>query len=442
MRASYRLAISGLALALIAAACASTSTVDQAAGAATPSTTTALTVVPTVAPTPPPEATATPAPTPPPAPTATAVPPTATAVPPTPTPTPVDTTPVVIQGDGWVTTEADIARLATFVEETHQLEYTEPVTVLVSDDVGAEYAPNFEAFESGEWWLLQALGLADSQVDRDITNQVRRDRIRGLCCRFDHGTQVVVEVESTKLETEAIVVHELTHALHTQYPDLFENTRDETDETPKPFAASIEGVPQFVTFAYLAQALPEELAAVTPELPIIRPDMIPLIGPGPARHLNFAYATGPAFVDAVVDARGIEGLSDLLTSPPTTTEQILFPDKYLAGEAAADVPTPATPPETNAVAIGTIGAAMLMFVLAEELGESAALELVEPWAGDRFVVYEGDENVCMLATIVMDTPEAQVVFGPKLLDVLSPAFPDATVTVLDAGIELRTCGEA
>ena len=97
-----------------------------------------------------------------------------------PTPTPVDTTPIVIQGDGWVTTEAGIARLATFAENTHQLVYTEPVTVLVSDDVGAEYAPRFEAFESGEWWLLQALGLADSEVDRDVTNQVRRDRIRGI----------------------------------------------------------------------------------------------------------------------------------------------------------------------------------------------------------------------------------------------------------------------
>ncbi len=434
MRVSYRLAISGLALALIATACSSATAVGQAAGSGDLTTTTAPTV-PTVSPTPAPAATATPAPT------ATPVPPTPTPVPPTPTPTPVDTTPVVVQGDGWVTTEADIARLATFVEETHQLEYTEPVTVLVSDDVGAEYAPNFEAFESGEWWLLQALGFAGSQVDRDVTNQVRRDRIRGLCCRFDDGTQVVVEVEATKLETEAVVVHELTHALHTQYPDLFENTRYETDETPKPFAASIEGVPQFVTFAYLDLASPEELVAVTPELPIIRPDMVPLIGPGPARHLNFAYATGPAFVNAVVDARGIKGLSDLLTSPPTTTEQILFPDKYLAGETAVEVPAPAAPPGQTVVASGRIGAAMLMFVLIDAEGESAALDLVAPWAGDQFVVYEMGDDVCLLATIEIDTPEAQAGLGPKLLNSLRPAFPDATVTVFDAGIELRTCAK-
>jgi len=312
----------------------------------------------------------------------------------------------------------------------------------VSDDIGAEYAPNFEAFESNEWWLLRALGFADSQVDRDVANQVRRDRIRGLCCRFNDGTQVVVEVEATKLETEAIVVHELTHALHTQHPDLFENTRYDTDETPKPFAASTEGIPQFVTFAYLDQALPEDLAVVVPELPIIRTDMIPLIGPGPARHLNFAYATGPAFVKAVVDARGIEGLSDLLASPPTSTEQVLFPDKYLAGELAVDMPTPAAPPGVTVVASGRIGAAMLMFLLVDEVGENAALQLVEPWAGDQFVIYEVDGNVCMLATIALDTAEAQLAFGPKLVDSFRQALPDVTVTVLAAGIELRTCGDA
>ena len=270
------------------------------------------TPVPTVVPTPQPSPTATPVPAP------------------TPTPTPVDTTPVVIQGDGWVTTEADVARLAAVVEEIHELVFTSDVTVLVSDDVGAEYAPDFEPFSVEEWYLLQGLGLANNQADRDVANQVRRDRIRGLCCRFENGTQVVVEVEATKLETEAILVHELTHALHTQHPELFEGTRFESDETPKPYGASIEGVPQFVTFAYLDRAPAEELALVTPELPIIRPDMVPLVGPGPARHVNFSYATGPAFVEAIFDARGVEGLFDLLMTPATTTEQILFPEKYPA----------------------------------------------------------------------------------------------------------------
>lgn len=443
MISAYRCAVVLLALALFAAACSGSATLAQAGDefspvtpAASPSAAPTVTVVPST-----PTATAIPAETPTPESTVTPVP-TATSVPPTPTPTPVDTTPVVIEGDDWVITEGDVARLAAFVEDTHELEYTSVVTVLVSNDVGLEYAPNFEPFSTEEWWLLQALGLADSQVDRDVTNQVRRDRIRGLCCRFDNGTQVVVEIEATKLETEAIIVHELTHALHTQYRRLFENTRYETDETPKPFAASIEGVPQFVTFAYLALASAEELEAVTPELPIIRPDMVPLVGPGPAQHLNFAYATGPAFVDAVVAERGIDGLSDLLTDPALTTEQILFPEKYLQGETAEFVEDPEAPADATVAATGTIGAAMLLFALIDDLGETQARALVEPWGGDRFVIYQVGDDACMVANIAMDSVEAERALGDALLDSLSSSYPDATVTARDDVMQLQTCALA
>ena len=393
-----------------------------------PTATPTPTPVPTVVPTPQPSPTATPVPAP------------------TPTPTPVDTNPVVIQGDGWVTTEADVARLAAVVEEIHELVFTSDVTVLVSDDVGAEYAPDFEPFSVEEWYLLQGLGLANNQADRDVANQVRRDRIRGLCCRFENGTQVVVEVEATKLETEAILVHELTHALHTQHPELFEGTRFESDETPKPYGASIEGVPQFVTFAYLDRAPAEELALVTPELPIIRPDMVPLVGPGPARHVNFSYATGPAFVEAIFDARGVDGLFDLLTTPATTTEQILFPEKYLVGEGAIEVSTPDAPFGVDVRAIGTIGAAMLLSALVDAEGELVARELVEPWAGDRFIVYEADEDLCLVATIVMDTPQAAVALGEALVAGLQTTFPDTSATTaetdVDTQFELQTCEAA
>lgn len=425
------------AFALLVVACSGESVVagstDDSAteSAATPEQTVEPTAVPTPTMVPTPEATSTPVPTP-----------TVTPVPsPTPTPTPVDTTPVVIQGDGWVTTEADLAQLAAVVEEIHELEFTSDVSVLVSADVGREYAPRFEPFSVEEWYLLQGLGLADSQADRDVANQVRRDRIRGLCCRFNNGTAVVVEVEATKLETEAILVHELTHALHTQYPELFEDTRFDTDETPKPYAASIEGVPQFVTFMYLESAPAEELALVTPELPIIRPDMVPLIGPGPARHLNFHYATGPAFVDAIFDARGIDGLMALLTTPPMTTEQILFPQKYLIDEAAVDVPTPAAPPGVETEVTGTIGAAMLLSALVDSIDEADALELVEPWAGDRFIVYEADDGVCLIATVEMDTAEAAGAIGEALIEALRPSFPDTTAspTEIETQLDLRTC---
>lgn len=374
-------------------------------------------------------------------PTATATPePTAT---PTATPTPVDTTPVVMQGDGWAITEADVARLADFVETTHELDFTDTVDVLVSTDIGAEYGQEYEAFDAGEWYLLQGLGLVDRATERTVINQARRDRIRGLCCRIDDETDrlaIIVEVEDTKLEAETIVVHELTHALHRQHPELFDWARYETDETPRPYAVSIEGVPQFVAFQYFAAAADDQRAEAERELPIIRDDMVSLVGEVAALHLNFAYGVGPTFVDHVVAERGTDGLFDLLAEPPETTEQILFPEKYLAGETATPVPVPAVPDGATLRASGTIGAVVLSYVLERVEDPESARRLVANWQGDSYIVFESGDRLCLTADIVLDgsTPA----FTAVLDQALRPESANLVTTATGNQILIETCGPA
>jgi hypothetical protein len=373
----------------------------------------------------------------------TSVPPTPTVEPtPTPEPTVVDTTPVVIEGDGWLITEGEIAEMVSFVEETHQLSFTDDVAVAVNADIGSELYPGYVTFTEDDWYLLRALGLAESQVDRDAVNRARRDRIRGVCCQYNGVLEVAVEIQPSELLTAVIVVHELTHALHRQHPELFDDQLFETDETPAPFAAATEGVPQFVAFEWLALAPLQERNDVTPDLAIIRDDMVLLTGIGPARHVNFAYVTGPAFVDAVVQARGLEALSDLIRVPPSTTEQVLFPEKYLAGESAVPVARPDVTAAANVRATGSIGAAMLMFVLADANGDVVAQQMVEPWAGDRYVVYESNGQLCLAANIAMDDPTVHVEFADALLESLLPNFPTAEVAVTNEFVGLTTCNQA
>lgn len=451
-RRRHRVATILVALVCIASACSSDSTdqttatgeptaLSTAVATTEPAAVPDATVEPTaVPPTPIPTATVLPTPTAVPTATPTPIPPPTPTV--TPTPIPADTTPVVIQGDGWAITEADVARLTAFIEETHQLEFTAEIRIAVSDDIGFEFAPGYEAFNENEWHLLQALGLADRTVARETINQARRDRIRGVCCQFLDLTQVVVEVEATKLETETIVVHELTHALHTQHPALFDRALYETDETPRPFAASGEGVPQYIAFEYFAQAPLEERLEVGDELAIIRDDMVSLVGRGTADHLNFAYDTGAVFVAQIVEARGVAGLFDLLAVPPLTTEQILFPDKYLAGEAKQQVTAPTAAADQPVRATGTIGVAMLMWLFDEVHGAARARQLAQVWAGDQYVVYETTEQICLSATIAIDqgTIDASV-FAGALAQSLAPAFPAVEAVAGVDVIELRTCPE-
>lgn len=385
-----------------------------------------------------------------PAPTAVPLPtvrPTATATArPLPTPTPADDgdgTPIVIQGDGWTVTEGEVDAMADFIEETHDLAFNQPLKVQTSADIGAGFAAGFEPFGEDEWHIIRGLGLAERDDDRLVANQVRLDRVRGVCCDVTDVTTVIVELQPTKLATELIIVHELTHALHTQHPELFEGrSRRRPAETPRPDAAAFEGVPQFVAFAYLALAPQTEQAEVIPDLPIIRDDMVNEIGAGPARHLNFAYATGPAFVEAVVAERGLAGLTDLINEPPQTTEQVLFPEKYLRAEAATEVATPELGSNAGAQvrSSGTIGAALLMFVIADAAGPAQALALVEGWSGDSYVTYQSETQFCVAATIEMDGPDAAVNLGEALQASFTTDVGDASVIVVGREIELVRCG--
>lgn len=412
-------------LVLLCGACSINASVPTASRAAAPSP-----PGPAAEPTPPPELT--------PAPTVQTTP---TVVPtPEPTATPVDLSAPVVVGDGWIITENDVAALAAFVESAHELEFNEPVGVLVDPDIGATYAVDVVPFEPDDWSLLVALGIAPDDADRDVVNQVRLDRIRGVCCEQDRAISVVVEAQPTKLGTELILVHELTHALHMQHPELFpRRDRSRTGEIPRPFSAAVEGIPQFIAFEYLDGHDAAERAEVEPNLQIIGSDLVDQTGTGPARYLNFVYSVGPELVEAVVDAQGRAGLSQLAGSPPISTEQVLFPRRYLEREEPVEVRRPGIPAGAVHVSEGRLGAALLLFAIADAAGSAASLDLISGWAGDSYVLFEQSAATCLRATIEMDSAEQ----ARALFVGLKAAVPTSTgavgLEVAEATITVATC---
>lgn len=352
-----------------------------------------------------------------------------------------DTSPVVIDGGDWTITENDVERIRDFIEVTHELDFTGPVGVRISDDIGREYADGFEPFDRDEWELLRMLGLTEADADRDEANQLRRDRIRGFCCLppGESGPlEVVMELQPSKFATELILMHELVHALHVQNPRLYPLGRYYSAETPLTFSAAVEGVPQYVVFRYLEMASEEQRASVVDDLPIIRDDMFSLLDDGPARHLNWAYDTGADFVVGVFAERGAQGLSDLIGEPPSTNEQVLYPDKYLAGEEAIPIERPLIPAGAEARSEGTIGAALLMWVLADQVGQPAALDMVAEWAGDSYVIYDLGQQQCLSAAVMVDDRADEI--GSAMLAQLRVDFPEADGEAAGTTVAFDTCG--
>lgn len=117
----------------------------------------------------------------------------------------------------------------------------------------------------------------------------------------------------------------------------------------------------------------------------------------------FTMRQGAAFVAAIYEAQGWAGVNALYEQPPTTSEQLLHPDRYL--EQAAPLELPLTPlEEGEALLSGTLGEWRLQQHLASSLSPEMARLLAGGWNGDSFLLYAAPEGAfTLLWRIAWDT---------------------------------------
>jgi len=162
--------------------------------------------------------------------------------------------------------------------------------------------------------------------------------------------------------------------------------------------------------------------------------------PDTVTELNwFPYIQGKTFVSAIVDTGGWDRLNLCYTHPytPSTTEQILHPDKYLAGETAK--PSLAPIPADNSWTIipssygydsDTYGEYFIYVMLNRWLNDSQAQQAATGWGGDTFTYYEKNHAFLFTWNITWDTPQDACEFNHAFLDLLNltQANPKGTNT--------------
>ena len=101
---------------------------------------------------------------------------------------------------------------------------------------------------------------------------------------------------------------------------------------------------------------------------------------------SFPYNEGAWFVSKLVEHGGVKGLHQAFANPPQSTEQILWPNKYLDGEAPVQVDMPdflyALGPSWYVLDSGAIGEFILRLHLENHLDEWTALKC-RIWMGRR-----------------------------------------------------------
>ncbi|MGH9193089.1 MAG: hypothetical protein ACRDZ0_11545 [Acidimicrobiales bacterium] len=309
-------------------------------------------------------------------------------------------------------TEAELRsavdEISAIVESERGLAFTEPVHVELAGE-GEFQRRLLEDFDEGveelreTEVLLKAFGLVEPDVD--LVEAMRTLLGAGVVGFYDPETDELV-VRGTALTpyVRTTIAHELTHALDDQRFDLDRPEYDDADdEIDFGFTALVEGNARRVEDAYLAGLSDQEqLDAAAEELSLgsgIDLGDVPLVL---VDLISAPYGLGHDFVDELIDDGGQEALDAAFGAPPRTSEQVIDPATYKAGEGGIAVPVPAVAGQV--VDEGVAGQFLIQVVLADPLDGDRAREAAGGWGGDRVVAWRDGERPCATLAAVGDDP--------------------------------------
>ena len=300
-----------------------------------------------------------------------------------------------------------VKQLQAFVEENRGLRFTHDVKVTLLDDAAfrarirqltAEDDASIEVFGK----LLKALGLMKANVD---IKKARDELLGGAVLGFyDPETEELV-VRGARITpyVRVTLVHEITHAVQDQNFDIDRpEVDDSTDESSTGFSSVLEGDAVRIQEEYRTTLSKSERRQANAEENNASAGLDPRdIPPVLAQLLVFPYTRGRDFVAAVLSAGGQPRLDAAIKAPPTTSEQILHPERFLAGEGPKQVAAP----EADAAAIdkGVLGELGLQLLLANAVSGPTALDAAAGWGGDQYVAWDRGDETCVRVAITMDT---------------------------------------
>lgn len=319
--------------------------------------------------------------------------------------------------------EDEVRDLVTVTEEIRGLSFIEDpdITIVSADDLAARVRAQIEedldpVDVAVAQRLYEILGLLDGTLDLAAAYaDLYAEQVGGY---YDNETGEMVIMGGADLSplSKSIVVHELVHALtdqHYSFADAADALWDaDRFEEATAIQALVEGDATYYQLVYL-QSLPvdEQVEAVQESLAVDTTVMDSL----PSwfgEDLSFPYDYGFGFVERLVAEGALTAVDRAYERFPTTTEQILHPEKYLIGEGAREVALGSADVAGYEVyEEGSFGQwnTRLLLLHGVDLGE--AIVASAGWGGDRYRIYRqapcdagADCPVAFVIRFEADTP--------------------------------------
>ncbi len=221
------------------------------------------------------------------------------------------------------------------------------------------------------------------------------------------------------LASKQTIVHELTHALQDQHYDLMalSEEREADWDATTALLSLLEGDAVATETAYFSLALRSRPKCFT--IPVFPFSNLPYVI---VRELNSWYDDGLCFVETAAPqlSQGVDGLFE---NPPASTEQILHPEKYLAGELPIAVTLPAIDgalgenwSRTESSTFGEFSLQNLL-ILGLPDNRDQIQNATAGWGGDSWAFFEDETgNRFFQLTIVWDTVVDAQEFWQALLE--------------------------
>jgi hypothetical protein len=287
--------------------------------------------------------------------------------------------------------------------------------------------------------MLRALGL----VQGDIDLLAEQDTVTsgGTAALYDPETKRV-HVRGTELtpDIEGTVVHELTHAWQDQHYDLGRLQDFTSDTQATAFRMIAEGdavmtendwlstlsTTERDKYDELSQAASDQAGEELSNVP----DVL-------VASFGAPYEFGQPFLEGLEAVEGADYLAKAFADPPSTDEQIMEPEAYLAGEEAIEVDTPDTEGR-EVIEQDTFGSLFWYLTLAERIDPLTALHAIDGWGGDTYAVYDRDGTICVASRLVGDDADATAALGDAVTE-WGATLPDVTVDVSSDRVDVRAC---
>ncbi len=253
---------------------------------------------------------------------------------------------------------------------------------------------------------LVALDLLPAGSDlRALRSRILEDNIVGFYDERPGKKRLYAVSEERRLTptNQLILSHELRHALQDQYAnlhDMLPESVGDFDDRRIAFLSVLEGDATLVMERFMVRRLTggdkdEDVAPLSMPPPPM-PDVPPVL----RDQLLLPYFAGRDFAQAVQRKGGWDALRQAWGRPPESTEQVLHPEKYEAGEAPRPVDLSYAPPGARMVNEGVLGEVLIKTFL----GEGAPDEAAAGWGGDRYRAWDVSGKTLLVWRSVWDGP--------------------------------------